>query len=136
MLLRAGLLQYMWKERIVSKYHIKICIKSNQEEQSVFKIMNRTTPKETQVYEITVWARVEVANNFILGGVPLCTQGMSWDIPQRRELKQIATGYFETVSQSGCCSAWEQVHFFLKCTLLGFKPLASYTESRVNLTEY
>ena len=56
-LLGAGLFEYVRTERMVSKYHIKICSKNNlEEERNSLTIMNRNTLQQTQVYEISVCA--------------------------------------------------------------------------------
>ena len=49
--------------------------------------MNRTTPQKNQVYEISVWAHIEILNSFLAGGVPLRIQGMYWDITPGRILQ-------------------------------------------------
>ena len=60
LLLVAGLFAFVWKEGIVSKYRSKICIKSNQEgEWNSLKIMNRSTPQQTQDYDISVFAQLK-----------------------------------------------------------------------------
>ena len=56
-LLGAGLFEFVRTERMVSKYHIKICSKNNLEEEwNSLTIMNRNTLQQTQVYEISVCA--------------------------------------------------------------------------------
>ena len=103
MLLGVCLFEYVWTVGIKSKYHIKICNNSNQEEErSSLKIMNRRTPpQKTQLYGISVWAHKEILSNFIDGGVPLHIQSIHWDSLPHRKL-QIATWYFDKIPRAGC----------------------------------
>ena len=38
--------------------------------------MKRTTHQEVQIYDIAVWAHIEILNCFMPGGVLLCIKGM------------------------------------------------------------
>ena len=42
---------------------------------------------------------------------------MHYDTPPHRKLQQFIIHYFETISQSGCWSSWEQLQFFLNTYL-------------------
>ena len=56
-----GMFEYMWREGIFSKCHIKICVKSNQQgEWNTLKIINRMTSQQEHSYGISVWAHNEI----------------------------------------------------------------------------
>lgn len=61
----------------MSKYLVKTRSKNAQEEeQNRLEIMIKTTQQHAQVYEISVWACIEIVNNFIRVVMSLCIQGM------------------------------------------------------------
>ena len=69
---QAGLFQ----TKKVSKYHIKICGKNNQEEWNSLNLTKRHSPRQTQIYEISACAKIETLNNSIREEVPLRIKGI------------------------------------------------------------
>ena len=59
--------------------------------------MKRTAPRQTQVYEISVWMHIEILNNLYVKEC-LCIQGMHWDTCLHRKLQQIIIQQSEAIS--------------------------------------
>ena len=136
LLLVAGLFAYVWKEGIVSKYRSKICIKSNQEgEWNSLKIMNRSTPQQTQDYEISVFAQLKT---WIISHVEECFYA---DKLCTDTLLLIGfttncdTMFWKSLSVM-LLASWKQLKFLPIYDLFTLRPLASYIKSKINLNEY
>ena len=67
--------------------------------------MNKTTPQQTQFYKTSVWAHIEMLNNFISGRVSMCLQGMQW----ATDYNKLQYDILKSLKPCYYYSAWEQL---------------------------
>ena len=71
--------------------------------------MIRSTPEHVKVCEMFACAQTEILNNFLCVEVSVFMKDMHWNTPPYNDLQNIAAQYFEKMSQSSCCPAWERL---------------------------